>query len=367
VLFLKENGRSLKMIPFLLIDRRRESSIATTGLLAITVLLFTLLPAQSQPAVVPEKDIASTLIRQFDSLDLVGLGELHGSRADQELRIKIIHHKDFARKVHNVVMEGLNSLHQEDLDRYLRGEDVPKERVQRVWRDSTQIFAGPTMLTTYEQFLREVRLVNQSLPDNLKIRVIAADPPIDWVKVQSREDFVPFLRNRVDFGAEVIAREVLRKRKKALLVFGMGHFTRNQQMKTPSGFIPLIPTIGWLIDKQFPGRLYVVTPSRGGVYRDTLKLEGLIGTSALPVLLRLKGTAFGVLNPNEFIPANPSILLGAPEPPFHPFRDGIGMADVADALIYRGRTVDAIVLPDPSYAADTAYAAELRRRAGFAP
>ncbi len=355
------------MIRFLLIHRRWGSSVAIAGLPATTVILFALLPVQAKRTVVPEKDIPSTLIEQLARLDLLGLGELHGSGADQELRIKIIHHKDFARKVHNVVMEGLNSLHQEDLDRYVRGEDVAKERMQRVWRDSTQIFASPAMLTAYEQFLKEVRLVNQSLPDDLKIRVIGADPPIDWVKVKTREDFVPVLRNRVDFGAEVIAREVLRKQKKALLVFGMGHFTRNQQMKTPSGFVPLIPTIGWLIDKDFPGRLYVVTPSRGGVYPDTSKLESLIGASALPVLLRLKGTAFGALNPNEFIPAHPSILLGAPEPPFHPFPDGIGMADVADALIYRGRTVDALVLPDPSYAADTAYATELRRRRRLAP
>jgi hypothetical protein len=113
------------MILLLLIARRGESSIATAGLLATAVLVFTLLPAQAQRAVVPEKDIASALVRQVDSFDLVGLGELHGSLADQELRIKIIHHKDFASKVHNVVMEGLNSLYQEELDRYLNGEDVP--------------------------------------------------------------------------------------------------------------------------------------------------------------------------------------------------------------------------------------------------
>jgi len=44
------------------------------------------------------------------------------------------------------------------------------------------------MLTVYEQFLSAVRAVNQNLPDRLKLRVIAADPPLDWAKVQSAEE-----------------------------------------------------------------------------------------------------------------------------------------------------------------------------------
>jgi hypothetical protein len=44
------------------------------------------------------------------------------------------------------------------------------------------------------------------------------------------------------------------------------------------------------------------------------------------------------------------------------------MADVTDAIIYyRGKATDALVQPDPSYAKDAAYAAELNRRARFAP
>jgi hypothetical protein len=338
-----------------------------TRLWIIAALVSSAMPGHAQPAVVHAKDIAKSLIQQFDKTDVVALGELHGSQADQDLRIQIIHSKDFARKVHIVVVEGLNSLYQDDLDRYIRGENVPKEQVQRVWRDSTGIFVGPVILTIDEQFLSEVRSVNRGLPNGLKLRVIAADPALDWASVQSPAEFRSILGARAVFGAEVIEREVLRKRQKALLIFGQGWFTRNQQRKTPNGFVPGTDTIGALLDKDFPSRVYVITPLRGGVYPDTPTLEKLIGRQEFPVLLRLKGTVFGTLDANEFIPAHSSLLMGAPPAPFHTYRDGARMAEVADACIYRGRAADALVRPDPSYANDAAYAAELKRRARFAP
>jgi hypothetical protein len=140
--------------------------------------------------------------------------------------------------------------------------------------------------------------------------VIAADPPINWTKVQSHEDFRSFLNRRVDFGADVIEREVLRKSDKALLVFGAGHFVRNQQMKTPNGFVPILPTIASLIDSRFPRRLYVVAQIRGGSEASDRKLEGLIGAAHPPVLLLLHGTVFGRLDPSDFNPLNTSVLLG---------------------------------------------------------
>jgi hypothetical protein len=343
----------------------KRQSWFKTVLFLVAPLILTNSLASAEPFVIPAKDIAGFLIRQFKSFDVVALGELHTSRADQELRMELIRHKDFATKVGIVVVEGLNSLYQSYLDRYIAGGDVPREQIQRVWRDSTQIFAGAVMLTAYEQLLKEIRHVNQDLR-GAKIRVIAADPPIEWRRVQSREQFLPFLRDRIDFGARVIAAEVLQKRKKSLLIFGLGHFTRNQQMQTPQGFVPLTPTIGSMIDSEFPGRLYVVTPIRGAEYADSSRIEALIGNVKLPVLLRLKGTQFGALDPNELIPANSSLLQGAPAPPFHAFRDGLSMANIVDACIYRGRSPDATLEPDPAYDSDTAFAAEIERRTKIA-
>ena len=188
------------------------------SLSALTVLLVFTTPVSAHREVVHGNEIVKAIVDQFNKSNLVGLGELHGSQADQDLRFQIIHNKAFARKVHIIVVEGLNALYQEDLDRYIRGEDVPLAQVQKVWRDSTGIFVGPVVLTIYQQFLSEVRSVNFSLPDRLKLRVVAADPPLDWAKVQSPADFRSILGKRSEFAAEVIEREALRKRQKALLV-----------------------------------------------------------------------------------------------------------------------------------------------------
>ena len=315
----------------------------------------------AQSAVVHEKDIVKAIVDQFDKSELVGLGEIHGCQADQDLRFQIIHSEASARKVHIIAVEGLNAFYQEILDRYVRGEDVPLEQVQKVWRDSTGIFIGPVILTTYQQFLSEVRVVNRGLPDRLKLRVIAADPPLNWAKVQSSADFRSILGKRVEFGAEIIEHEVLEKKQKALLVFASGWFMRNQQHSTANGIVPRTDTIGGRLDRDFPGRLYVIASLRSGEYPVTAKLEELIGTPASPVLLRLHGTVFGSFDANEFGPANSS------GPKVHPYIDGSTMAQVADAIIYRGRVADRMVQPDPSYEADAAYQAELKRRASFAP
>ena len=222
-------------------------------------------------------------------------------------------------------------------------------------------------MTVYEQFLRAVRSVNRSLPDRLRLRVIAADPPLDWAKVQPAAEFRSILGKRAEFGAEVIEREALRKRQKALLILATAWLTRNKQHMTVNGLVPWTDTIGAQLDRDFPGRLYVIAPVRRGEYPDTARLEKLIGMPTSPVLLRLNGTVIGTLDAKEFITANSAVLLGAPTPPYHSYRDGTTMAEVADACIYRGRGADTLVRPDPSYAADAAYAVELKRRAGFAP
>ena len=49
--------------------------------------------------------------------------------------------------------------------------------------------------------------MNRGLPDRMKLRVIAADPPLDWAKVQSPADFRAVLSKRVVFGVGVIERE----------------------------------------------------------------------------------------------------------------------------------------------------------------
>jgi hypothetical protein len=178
-------------------------------------------------------------------------------------------------------------------------------------------------------------------------------------------DFRAILSKRVVFGVDVIEREALQR--------GRRRFWFSPVRGSPAT-CNIGPANGWS-----PGQrplvqgstaiilaVYMSSPRRSGEYPDTGKLEALIGMPPSPVLLRLHGYGFRALDGERIRRQIPQALLGSPAPPFHTYRDGTTLSDVADTVIYRGKVADLVVRPDPSDAADTASAAELKRRAGFA-
>lgn len=79
--------------------------------------------------------IARTLISAFDQVDIVALGEAHGRfRLDSELRIALVRHPDFAKKVRSIVVEFGSTTEQSTLDRYIRGENVSRAQWSRSGR-----------------------------------------------------------------------------------------------------------------------------------------------------------------------------------------------------------------------------------------
>ena len=68
--------------------------------------------------------IVRTLISAFDQVDIVALGEAHMRRLDSHLRIALVRHPDFAKKVRSIVVEFGSTTEQSTLDRYIRGENV---------------------------------------------------------------------------------------------------------------------------------------------------------------------------------------------------------------------------------------------------
>ena len=155
---------------------------------------------------------------------------------------------------------------------------------------------------------------------------------------------------RIAATAGMIAQEVLRKGQKALVIYGAGQIWRKNQLVKE-------PNLAALMDRDFPGRLYTVVRI-GGIFPETEKLEGLIKISARPVLLPLKGTAFGALDANQFIGRDVPVRL---------FPEGLGMGEVADACVYSGRSPDRTIGPDRSGDADPDYVAEKERRRRLMP
>src|SRR4029453_10354213 len=80
------------------------------------------------------KGIVGALISVYDQFDVVALGEMHDRQHDSDLRLALVRHPDFARKVRTIVVEWGRTTEQATLDRYIRGENVSKAQFEQVWK-----------------------------------------------------------------------------------------------------------------------------------------------------------------------------------------------------------------------------------------
>lgn len=172
-----------------------------------------------------EQDPVTAILQLFEQHPIVMFGEVHGCVQEHALLKKLVTSPEFAARVNDVVIEAGNSLYQEVLDRYIAGEDVPMAQLRKTWENQVGAPGGnPT--PPYHGLLAAMREVNQKLPKERRVRVLAGDPPIDWDRVESRQDIAPFLPFRDEHFASVVRYQVLARRRKALLVIGAGHVQR---------------------------------------------------------------------------------------------------------------------------------------------
>lgn len=255
------------------------------------------------PDEVPGVDaIVRVLMSSFDHADVVALGEVHGRKADSDLRVALVRHPDFARRVRAVVVEFGSVTEQSILDRYINGEDIPMSQLERVWRTTTQFNFRPAGEPIDGQFyialFSAVREVNSKLPVDARIRVFGGDPgPGDH-------------RSREATAVSVLKDEVLRKHGKALVVYGAAHFYRAlpaDYLSTMGGDTGIVR----MLDIDYPGRTFVVIPVGGrvelppGVTPDVVpdyrKFDRTLKTQARPVLVSLQRLPFRNFTVEEFL------------------------------------------------------------------
>jgi len=201
-----------------LIKRSRSSEQIRILFLSCTLGLSVTI--QAQKFHLPEESagvdsIARTLISIFDHVDIVALGEAHKRKVDSDLRIALVRHPDFAKKVRAIVVEFGSTTQQETLDRYIRGENISPAQLAQVWKTTTQAANGIWDDPIYKEFFAAVRDVNSKLPADKRIRVFGGDPgPGDK-------------RSRETAAVAVLKEQVLQKHVKALVIYGAAHFYRN--------------------------------------------------------------------------------------------------------------------------------------------
>ncbi len=135
------------------------------------------------------------------------------------------------------------------IDRYAGGEEVRLSELRRVWTETPGWLPGPTRLG-YINFFANVRAANLKLPPKQRIKVWLGEPAIDWSKINSLQDLLPYLSRRDDNYFRIISEEILQKHKKTLLIIGSGHLFGPGPLSVK-------------LNNAYPGMLATVMPFSG--------------------------------------------------------------------------------------------------------
>lgn len=167
----------------------------------------------------------TAILEAFKTYSLVAMSDAHGSEQNHEFRLALIRDPRFANVVNDIILELGNALYQDVADRYVRGEEVPYTEIRQIW-ENTIVQTGGNNYLMIEELFRVVREVNRKRAASGRLRILLGDPPIDWTRVRTREDWSKFLELRDSYPAALIQLEVIAKQRRGLVMYGHLHFQR---------------------------------------------------------------------------------------------------------------------------------------------
>ena len=231
------------------------------------------------------------------------------------------------------------------------------EELRKVWTDV--VGWVPTVLDLgLIRFFSTVRAANMQLAQDQRIRVWLGEPAIDWMTIKTREDFHALLGSRDTHAPKIVIDEILSQDKKALVIYGTGHFQR--------GFAG--QSLLDLIEIDFPGSLFLIVPYVGFVDAAcTIAFEAQFDSWPAPALVSpIKGTTLeDVLRLPEFRVLDLGSIDEMQEPSEAQLArlESVAAGLTADALLYLGPATSLITSPiDPSIYLDLDFLKEISRR-----
>ncbi|MGA7316608.1 MAG: hypothetical protein WBX22_21870 [Silvibacterium sp.] len=310
-------------------------------------------PVNDTQETTPEPAIPA-ILKAFETFEVVAMPAAHGEKDIDDFILSLIRDPRFSATVNDIVVECGNVRYQSILDQYIAGENVPFTEVQHVWRDTTvQQMCGASGF--YEQLYPLVRSLNQHLPATSRLRIVAADPPIDWSKIRSYEDLTPFF-DRDGSIASVMEREVLSRHRKALMLFGIFHLLH--------GGGPGEGDAVTRYERQYPGRTFVVIGEFGyyGTGDETFGDMNAPG-GVWPSLLRTKNSRLGSLDLDSFFQSPITTDQDCNVVDAFAGNSSRTVAHQIDAFLYLGPQKSLLAEPLPAdIALDRAYRSEWLRR-----
>lgn len=259
-------------------------------------------------------DPIDAIIKAFESYSIVALGEgPHGNEQGHAFRLRLLRDPRFAATVNDIVVESGSARYQDAVDRYMQGEEVATDTIRDVFENTvtaTPVWDRPI----YAEFFRAVRALNRVLPHERQLRVLLGDPPIDWSIVKTRDEYLTLLRQRDSHPADVIRREVLAKSRRALVIYGEGHFLAKGERPAQS-MAALLEAAG--------ARVFTITST----FADLSAYQADVTSWRAPAFASLRGTRIG---------AAPLERVFGPLPPVPFFSEHPRLDEHFDAVIYLG-------------------------------
>ena len=336
-----------------------SSMVAGVLLLAICPVASAQKPRDTLPAPTVRPAIDG-ILASFQNHPLVAIGNHEDYAQEEDFYAALVRDPRFAREVGNVVVEFGASAHQNTINRYLNGGNVSFSDLRKVWSDVVG-FNIP-YATGYINFFVQVRDVNRTLPKSQRIHVWLGEPPIDWSRIKNKADLVRHYPQRETYPAGILEREILAKHKKALVIYGGGHFY------ALDGHMPMLP----LVKKKYPNTAFVVEMYTGFTTKAcTEQFEQAVRSWPTPASVTpVRGSSVeeGMLRPGcdvisrdefkfppSFTEAKKSQIINQ----FERLLAGLN----ADALLYLGKAAGLTQSPyEPSIYLDPDYRREMNRR-----
>jgi hypothetical protein len=287
--------------------------------------------------------LADTVLAALRRHRLVAFGEsgTHGLQEHHDAVTQLLVDPRLPAVLDDIVVEFGNARYQQTVDGFVSGTPVDNATLRQVWRNTTQSPVETWDAPVFEQLFRTVRAVNQTLRPAHRIRVLLGDPPIDWPTITNGDQLSAFLMERGAHAGTVVRDEVLRKGRRALILYGDGHVLH------PSG-----------IEKEAGERAFVITglvPLAGDPAGLDRRLAGYPPRTTIPTA----GTWLGSLDAGNVYP---NAFRGPSGQPINAMC-GVPLGTVVDAGVYFGQSNRLTVSwPNPASYLDPAYWDELRRR-----
>lgn len=250
-----------------------------------TAMLVAAIAVQSPPPVA--QPALEGIIGALRVNQIVAISDPHGDTAMRDFLRQLINDPRFPDLINDVVLEIGNARYQSLVDDYVNGGAVDEAALADAWMNTTVA----NQISADVELFRTARRVNANRPTNHRLRLLLGDPPIDWSTVRTREDHFRWLSQRDSYPAALVQTEVIAKNRKALIVYGHGHYQRRNMGSNFEMGDWRAETIVSLIERAGPTHVFTIWNERA-----VAKLYAEAATWPSPALVAVAGTALGQMD-----------------------------------------------------------------------